>query len=377
MQIAANIFDILILIGTIQGFIIGILLYRSQAVLKANRFLSWILFLFSLACLNIFMLETDVGFDGLLWDILTAVVPMIIIMPIGPLVYFYSRSLSFPKQVFTRLDRRHFYWTILDFIPAILAVIYILGVLFQLVDPQQSAQWNGLIGDFEQYLDIPRWLSISYYLWKSWKLLSNIPKDAVTIKKWPQQMIKGFALFQFIWLIHLIPYLLPQTTNLLLRTFSWYPIYVPMVILIYWLGIKGFLMNHGFQVVNVPARKNVIDETLAKQIIEHLDRSMQEEKLFLNPNLKLKLLIEQTSFNQKQISAALNQYLGKNFNEYINRFRVEEAQKRLVDPQYQHLNIAAIAYDCGFNSLATFQRTFKSITGQTPKAFQQKKRTKE
>lgn len=372
MQFAANIFDVLILVGAIQGFIIGVLLFKSQSILSANRFLAWILFLLSLACLNIFLLETNIGFNTTWWDILTAIVPMTIIMPIGPLIFFYLRDLLSPGTKFTRSDRRHFYPLVLDLIPEILAVGFILGVLFQLVDPQQSSALGRLIDHFNRFVDIPRWLSISYYLWRTWQLIEKHSDIPGIPKKWPQQMVKGLALFQLIWLIHLIPYLLPQTSNLLLRTLSWYPVYIPMMVLVYWLGIKGFLVNREFQLTQTPVRKKNLDEAFAQKVIQGLDYKMQEEKYFLNPNLKLKVIVDQTSFNQKQISAALNQYLGKNFNEYVNGFRIKEAQERLLDTQYQNLTIAAIAYDCGFNSLATFQRTFKSVTGQTPKAFQQK-----
>ncbi len=372
MQFAANIFDVLILVGAIQGLIIGVLLFKSQSILRANRFLAWILFLLSLACLNIFLLETNIGFNTTWWDILTAIVPMTIIMPIGPLIFFYVRDLLAPNTKFTRFDRRHFYPLILDLIPELLAIGFILGVLLQLVDPQQSSNLGRLMDHFDRYSDIPRWLSISYYLWRSWQLIQKHLDNPGIQKKWPQQMLKGFALFQFIWLIHLIPYLLPQTSNLLLSTFSWYPVYIPMMVLVYWLGIKGFMVNRELQLRPKPVRKKNLDAAFAQKVIQELNYKMQEEKYFLNPNLNLKIIVDQTSFSQKQISAALNQYLGKNFNEYVNGFRVKEAQKRLLDTQYQNLTIAAIAYDCGFNSLATFQRTFKSFTGQTPKAFQQK-----
>lgn len=371
MQFAANIFDVLLLVGAIQGFIIGLLLYRNRGGQQANRCLAWILFLLSLACLNLFMLETNIGFDTTWWEILTAVIPLIIIMPIGPLIYFYLRSLLQAKWAFTKSDRRHFYLVILDFIPALLSTAYIFGVIFQMIDPAQSTSWNRLIDHFDRYLDIPRWLSISYYLWRSWQLLLLEPNKLETPLKWPKQLLKGFALFQLIWLLHLIPYLLPQTSNLLLRTFSWYPVYIPMVVLVYWLGIKGFLVSLDFQRTKSSVPQNSLEEAIAKKIIRRLDYSMQEEKLFLNPKLKLKLLVEHTGLNQKQVSAALNQYLGKNFNEYLNGYRIQEAQKRLIADQSQHLTIAAIAYDCGFNSLTTFQRTFKAVTGQTPKFFQQ------
>src|SRR4029077_20434125 len=61
--------------------------------------------------------------------------------------------------------------------------------------------------------------------------------------KWMQQFIKVFMVFQAIWLIFLVPYVIPKYSNWVLDTFDWYPIYIPMAILVYWLGIKGYIVS--------------------------------------------------------------------------------------------------------------------------------------
>src|SRR5690606_7693712 len=55
-----------------------------------------------------------------------------------------------------------------------------------------------------------------------------------------------------------------------------------------------------------------------------------------------------------------------NFSEYVARIRVERAKEMLVESNY---TMAHIAYDCGFNSVTDFNRTFKKITGLTPTEF--------
>jgi AraC-like DNA-binding protein len=371
MQIAGNIFDLLILVGAIQGLISSILLFRNKSGTWANRFLAWILLLLSLACLNLFLLETDVSFESILWDVLTAIVPLVIIMPIGPLVYFYLRSLIEQDFIFKKKDRLHFYPILLDFIPSGIAVVYILGLLLGGIDPPNGLLFGRLIDQFNRYLDLPRWLSISFYLWKSWTVLKKSPQKREELS-WPKQLLSGFAVFQSIWLLHLVPYLLPATSDYLLRNLSWYPVYIPIVILVYWLSIKGYLANQIYQKRSLSPTPVSLDPALVERTLWLLQKSMRADRLFLNPNLNMSVLVEHTQLSQKQLSAVLNQHLRKNFNEYVNSFRIEEVKKRLLEEQYSHLTIAAIAFDCGFNSLATFQRTFKSITQQTPKAFQQK-----
>jgi AraC-like DNA-binding protein len=48
---------------------------------------------------------------------------------------------------------------------------------------------------------------------------------------------------------------------------------------------------------------------------------------------------------------------------------VQEVKERLVSADNSHLTIMSIAYDAGFNSKATFNRSFKKITGKNPKEF--------
>jgi len=96
---------------------------------------------------------------------------------------------------------------------------------------------------------------------------------------------------------------------------------------------------------------------------------MKEDKIYLNPNLNLATLSEKTGIAPKTISAVLNQHLQKSFNEFVNGYRVNEFKEKIVQPEMNNLTIAGIAFECGFNSQATFQRTFKELTGQSPSDF--------
>jgi len=85
--------------------------------------------------------------------------------------------------------------------------------------------------------------------------------------------------------------------------------------------------------------------------------------------LKLSDVVKETNISQKIISSVLNQHLHKSFNEYINTYRVEAFKTRLLQGNTSNLTITGIAFECGFNSQATFQRVFKSITKQSPSEF--------
>lgn len=109
-------------------------------------------------------------------------------------------------------------------------------------------------------------------------------------------------------------------------------------------------------------------EILANQLNKH----MEQEKPFLNEDLNLTLLAEQSQISPPHLSQVINQYFQKNFYDFINQYRVEEAKKRLLSADYRHLSILGIAFDCGFKSKSSFNRYFKKYTGTAPSEFKKK-----
>jgi AraC-like DNA-binding protein len=105
------------------------------------------------------------------------------------------------------------------------------------------------------------------------------------------------------------------------------------------------------------------------RILSDLDRVMQTQRPYLDPDLSIDALSAMAGTNRHKLSQVVNERLQKNFYDYLNDYRVKAAQKMLTDPKNEHLKIAAIAYDAGFNSLSTFNDVFKKRTGQTPSEY--------
>lgn len=102
---------------------------------------------------------------------------------------------------------------------------------------------------------------------------------------------------------------------------------------------------------------------------------MHKDKPYLDPLLKLDTLAARLNITERAFSNLLNQHMGKSFNDFVNEYRVEAAKLKLANPSFDQYTIAAIAYECGFNSLATFQRCFKQVAGITPSQFLQQRKT--
>ena len=200
---------------------------------------------------------------------------------------------------------------------------------------------------------------------------------------WVKTFVRVFTAFAILWLVFLVPYELPRYGDWLIDRFDWYPLYLPIVLLIYWLGVKGYFISYrpswtgdaSPAVGSVPP-KAALSPGIVVPAIESLRKAMEQDRLWLDPTLSLAGLARHCGIASKTLSAVLNQHLQSSFNTFVNEYRIAAFKDRLLEPESRELTIAGLAYDCGFNSLPTFQRAFKSLTGVTPKEYLQKNKVK-
>lgn len=102
---------------------------------------------------------------------------------------------------------------------------------------------------------------------------------------------------------------------------------------------------------------------------ERLEKYMEEERPFLEPEYRLVDLARHLGLKPYLLSEILNRGEGAPFFDFINHYRIEEAKRRLKDPAFGHQKILAIAMDCGFNTKSSFNESFRKLTGMTPSEF--------
>lgn len=106
-------------------------------------------------------------------------------------------------------------------------------------------------------------------------------------------------------------------------------------------------------------------ETVKEQLIT----VMETEKPYLEPDLSLADLARRIQVNSVVLSQVINMGTGRNFNDFINAYRVDEFKREVLNPANAHLSFLGLALNCGFNSKATFNRAFRKFTGTSPGAF--------
>ena len=110
---------------------------------------------------------------------------------------------------------------------------------------------------------------------------------------------------------------------------------------------------------------NSLDVEVEKWVNE-LDRLMKNEFMYKNSQLTISDFADKLETHTKQISSVVNTGFGMNFNDWVNKHRVEEVIKQIDEGQLETKTMLALALEAGFNSKSTFNRSFKKYKGITP-----------
>ena len=105
------------------------------------------------------------------------------------------------------------------------------------------------------------------------------------------------------------------------------------------------------------------------KLYDQLKQLLETDKLYLNPELSLKMVADLLNTNTKYLSQVINHQAGINFQQFINLYRVKEAKHKIVKDSLSNLTLYGIALQCGFKNKSTFYKVFKEVTGYTPKDF--------
>ena len=122
----------------------------------------------------------------------------------------------------------------------------------------------------------------------------------------------------------------------------------------------------------ITTKKSVTERLTIDQVEELKDvviRKTTADKLYLDPSLTLSALSSKIGISTHELSYVINNGLEKNFYQFINELRTEEAKSLLLSEEIKYLDMLGIATRAGFNSKTTFYTTFKKATNLTPKEY--------
>lgn len=177
----------------------------------------------------------------------------------------------------------------------------------------------------------------------------------------------------FILLITISLFQLSYFSNYILRLTPYEAGAVVHSLLIY---VISFLVLKNNNVFSQEKKKKYDNLNLSKEEVERYKQKlllvMQEKKPYLDNDFSLARCSELTGIPSYMLSYIMSESLKQNFLHFINSYRIEEAKKILTNPTKQHLSIAGIAHDSGFNTLSSFNTAFKKFTGLTPSNYKKR-----
>lgn len=371
--------SVVLFIGILQGLVFAVLLiYRSFR--RKNQSDFWLAALLVTLCLS--TVSDFIGFAGV-YDAFKSIKDLTFFPFHNPftfasLIYLYVQTLTNEKRRLTRRD-------LLLFVPVIIFYIYQFWAFAQTMafkNWYEKAIHTPLISPFFTVASIIfnvvlLILCIRHYRqYRTW--LEENFSDTERVKfDWLQNFLYVFTA------ILVLTALFNLTDNFIFRLsymqFFW--LSFANALAVYYLAIAGYLRSQTIELdftrhteietAEAETKKNPLSANDLENFKNRLQNIMQNDKPYLEPNLTLTDLSRLIGVNSTVLSYAINNGFGKNFNDFVNEFRITEVKNKLQNGGSENLTLLAVAFDCGFNSKATFNRAFKKFTGVSPKEFQE------
>ncbi len=348
-----KVINFIISFGALQGLIIGVLLLIKGFKSKQEKlYLALILIGFAAILGRVLIL-------GIYNNQALFLVNLNFILLISPAFYLYTKECSNTTKNI-KLKGKHF----LPFLIINLGYILFCFMVKDAVNYQKYLQNVIKINESFSIVYFAIYLYLTYDLYKQNK--SYYSKIRYQLLNQLTLMFFGFFI---IWIAYVLTEWIYFDYNM--ELIYYYPIMVLLAVILYYLSLR-IIIHTQFLFVGkeIPTRKNfILKERESKHLLDKLTLFMSEKKPFLDGDVSLITLANSLDVNPKVLSFVINEHSNKNFNDYINNWRVEEVKKRLNDKAYKHYKMLSIAFDCGFNSKSTFNLAFKKATGLSPSQY--------
>lgn len=354
MKLSLNIFQLIFILAGIHGLIKSSILYYERKKPINKIVFGLFLFSISIACLKIPIQEIFPQFLS------NFPIPILYQFAWGPLLYLLILSSLYNNFKLKKTDY-------LLFIPSL---IFDIGLRYLTL-------WLGLNTEISSIIifltDIMAALYFIFFLIRSIKVLSSFKKELYDYYSdlnkntlfWVSAFLKISFLLFACWLFYIISTIALSNYDLgLIKTY--YPPYLAISGIIYYLSYSWSGELRIQQLASKPNPKNFDFPIYDAQEILN---KVQENKYYLNPELTIKGLANLMQVNRNGLSHSINKGFDKNFNDFINEQRVDEAKRILKNKTHTQLTLLGIGLESGFNSKASFNRAFKKFTGQTPSEY--------
>ena len=298
--------------------------------------------------------------------------PFTISYSYGVLVWFYVVYLTNSKRAFSYKD-------LLFFIPT---AGYVAFRLFLFAQNLEFKNWFDknyyapFVGTFVFVTEFAWNVAFLYFALKHYrKYRAWTDENFSDTEKIKFDWLRNFLyLFTFIFVLGAV---FDFTNSFLFKLSYMQYFYFELVLALvtYYLAVAGYLRSQTIELAFSPraeeseSKRALLSEKELGRLKTKLQNLMDAEKPYRNPQLTLNDLSKNLGVNSAVLSFVINNGFEKNFNDFVNEFRINEVKEKLRTGEAENLTLLAVALDCGFNSKATFNRAFKKFTGVSPKEY--------
>ena len=369
----------LLLIFFSQGIVFSVLLWikGQQLERKSSKWLS----IFILLC-ALYVTPFMTGYAG--WYSVKIYREILFFIPfqqlflIGPVLYFYTQSLLNKSFQLSKRDWLHF-------MPAILYVAYsiVVFVTDKLVLSEFYFYADGRDKDLSPWYQVTGLISMVFYLSLSLRYYANYRIIAFQTVSFADsvlyQWIRNFFIaFLTILLLRVLFFILNPEWGEFGSKF-WY--YLCFSVLYYYIALSGYsnaiqtsrIIDTSVLDVEPESPAEIKDQPPTLPELQpwkyKLSQLMSEQKAYENPNLTLAHVASSLDTYPKMVSQVINLGFDMNFNDYVNKHRIEAVIDQLKEGNHLTKTLLGIALESGFNSKATFNRAFKKHTLLSPKEY--------
>ena len=408
MRFDFNFYSSILLIFFVHGLVYALLLFRKAVV---NNTLSekW-LSLFLLLCI-FYIAPWMLGFAG--WYDNQPYRDFIFYTPfqhlyfMGPVIFFYVQCLLNPSFHFNKKQWLHL-------LPGLGYILFSLVVFCtdKIILKRYYFLADGTDKDFDLWYQLTGFLSMLIYFFIALRyynlykklMLQVVSYADIVLFKWVKNFLYAFLIMLLLRLLFFVASFIPFFAN---KHYigPWWE-YFSFAIIFYYIAITGYsnsvqtkvpfklnllgqhksllLLQHNaafaqgneinfiedaeiieFETVQPTASKE--EENLLADWRPKILQLIETEKAYEDPELSLTQVAKQLKTNPTIISKIINQGFQLNFNDFVNFYRIKAVKEKLKAGEYKTQTLLGIAFDCGFNSKATFNRSFKKVTGVSPK----------
>lgn len=304
---------------------------------------------------------------------------------LAPLIYLYVKSLTTSNFKF-----KSSYW--LHFVPAFLIVFYRLFIYtYDALQPGFTDIQNGVLkiavdeAYVQQALAYVETAFMLMYLAFTFQLFYNYRKKIIqyfsNIYKLELNWILSFLiLFSILFLYGTIQEIVGSSFVSLDYNERWWLRLLTAIVTLY-VGVRGYFtdtsklnkLSFSFspKTISIPERATHLEKEQAYSAkdIAIVKSLMEDDQVYLDPELNLADLAKLANMSRGQLSEIVNNAFNKNFNDFVNSYRVEAIKNMLRENKHKQLSLLGIAQECGFNSKATFNRVFKKLTNYSPSEY--------